>query len=89
VRGCRGQVRLTHSHPLGRICRRRRAHEYLERLRPACLPALLREKLSAVLPFEGDVGPPPQKVRGKLAALDSVLEYHGRKSVYEVKARMQ
>jgi hypothetical protein len=60
------------------------AHEYLERLRPPCLPASLREKLISGLPVADDVGPSAEG-RAKLAALDPVLEYHGRKSVYEVK----
>ncbi len=60
------------------------ADEFLHRSRPPCLPHALRAKLIARLPYVGGVEPTVQ-ARLKLAAIDSVLEYHKRKGIFEVK----
>lgn len=58
--------------------------EFLGRLRPAPLSATLRAHVLATLPTEGELQP-TAKERAKLAALDPVLDFHGRKSTVEIK----
>jgi hypothetical protein len=60
------------------------AHQYLQTARPPCLPAPVRAELIARLPYAGSAEA-DSKGRLKLKAIDSVLEYHGRKGVLEVK----
>jgi hypothetical protein len=60
------------------------AHQYLQTARPPCIPAPVRAELIARLPYEGSVEADSEG-RLKLKAIDSVLEYHGRKGVLEVK----
>jgi hypothetical protein len=60
------------------------ALDYLRITRPACIPPALRENVIARLPYAGGAEPNTQ-ARSKLAAIDSVLEYHKRKGVFEVK----
>ncbi len=60
------------------------ADDYLQSFRPSCIPPALRAELIAKLPYAGGVEPTAQ-ARLKLAAIDSVLEYHERKGIFELK----
>ncbi|HVR72358.1 MAG TPA: hypothetical protein VMT87_16080 [Vicinamibacteria bacterium] len=57
---------------------------FLGRLRPAPLSATLRAQILATLPTEGELRP-TAKENAKLAALEPVLDFHGRKGTVEIK----
>ncbi|HEV8130086.1 MAG TPA: hypothetical protein VGQ81_02460 [Acidobacteriota bacterium] len=56
----------------------------LDRLRPPEITLAAKARVLAGLPAEGEVMPSDAE-RRKLAALDSILEYHRRNSVYAIK----
>ena len=58
--------------------------EFLARHRPAPLAPALRAQVLASLPQEGEVQPTAAE-RAKLAAIEPVLDFHGRKSTVEIK----
>jgi hypothetical protein len=58
--------------------------EFLGRIRPAPLSPALRAQVLASLPREGELQPTAAE-RAKLAALEPVLDLHGRKGTVEIK----
>ena len=60
------------------------AHEYLQSARPGCIPPFVKARLLRTLPITGEAKPTANG-RSKLSAIDCVLEYHARKTVFVVK----
>jgi peptidase M48-like protein len=58
--------------------------EFLARHRPAPLSPALRAQVLAGLPLEGELQPTAAE-RAKLAAIEPVLDFHGRKGTVEIK----
>ncbi len=58
--------------------------EYLKRIRPPRVSALLKARIIASLPQEGEVKP-SAKMQAKLVALAPVFQYHERSSITEIK----
>jgi hypothetical protein len=58
--------------------------QFLGRLRPAPLSPAVRAQVIATLPAEGELRP-TEAERAKLAALEPIFEFHGRRDVLTIK----